>query len=108
MSNERMDQLRSMLDEEPGDVFLRYAIALELRRAGRPDQAIDDLRGLLNDEPGHLASYHQLALMLSEVGRIRDAVHTCEAGMLQCLVAGDRKAHAEMAELLEQLRDELE
>lgn len=108
MSNERLQQLRDMLAEEPGDVFLRYAIALELRREGQVEQAIDDLHGLLRDVPAHLASYHQLALMLAEVDRLQDAMDTCEAGMLQCLVAGDRKAHAEMADLLEQLRDAIE
>lgn len=45
MSNERLDQLRAMLAEEPGDLFLRYAIALELKRAGSMELAIADLQG---------------------------------------------------------------
>ena len=103
--NHRLDQLRAMLADEPGDTFLRYAIALELRRMGRAEEALDGLAALLRDEPGHVASYYQLASLLGDVGRSADAVHTCEAGMLQCIVAGDRKARAELAELKEQLLD---
>ncbi|MBX2972937.1 MAG: hypothetical protein KF797_07535 [Flavobacteriales bacterium] len=105
MSTERLSQLREMLAEEPGDTFLRYAIALELKRAGDMDQAIADLQAILAGEPAHIASYHQLALMLADTGHVEDAIATCEAGALQCLVTGDRKARAELLELKEALLD---
>lgn len=100
MSEDRLQQLRNMLAEEPRDHFLRYAIALELKRAGNMEEAIKDLEALLHDEPKHIPSYYQLALMLADLGRTNDAVHTCEVGMLQCMVTGDRKARAELQELL--------
>ncbi|MBK6541177.1 MAG: tetratricopeptide repeat protein [Flavobacteriales bacterium] len=103
MSAERLDQLRGMLAEEPGDVFLRYAIALELKRKGEMGPAIEALEKLLRDRPDHVASYYQLALMLADVGRNSEAIHTCEAGKLQCIVSGDRKARAELQELLASL-----
>jgi tetratricopeptide (TPR) repeat protein len=107
MSAERLEQLRAMLAEEPGDPFLRYAIALELKRRGDMEQAIADLEALLRDEPKHIASYYQLALMLADLGRPREAIHACEVGMLQSIVTGDRKAHAELQELLHSLQDDL-
>ena len=108
MSAERLDQLRTMLSEEPGDIFLRYAIALELRRRGDMEGAMADLEALLKDEPKHVPSYHQLALMLADLGRTREALKACEAGMLQCIVTGDRKARAELQELKNALLDEEE
>ncbi len=107
MSTERLQQLREMLAEEPGDHFLRYAIALELKRAGDMELAIKDLEALLHDEPKHIASYYQLALMLADLGRTDDAIHTCEAGMLQCMVTGDRKARSELQELMHSLMPEM-
>ena len=107
MSNERLRQLREMLIEEPGDYFLRYAIALELKRQGEMDEAIADLRSILTEAPTHIARYYQLALLLAEVGPIQEAIDTCEAGSLQCLVTGDRKARAELLELREALIDTL-
>lgn len=108
MNNDRLAQLLEMLAEEPGDVFLRYAIALEHKRIGRTEQAIEELQQLVRDVPAHIASYYQLALLLAELGRTVDALNTCEAGMLQCLVAGDRKARGELGELRNTLVDESE
>lgn len=99
MSNDRLAQLQDMLAAEPGEPFLRYAIALEHKRRGSMEQAAHDLEALLRDEPKYIAAYHQLALVLAELGRPEDAVHACEAGALQCLATGDRKARAELLEL---------
>ncbi len=107
MATDRLQQLREMLAEEPGDHFLRYAIALELKRAGNMEQAIADLEALLHDEPKHIPSYYQLALMLADLGRSKEAMHTCEIGMLQCTVTGDRKARAELQELMHSLMPDM-
>jgi len=106
MSSERLQQLRVMLSEEPGDLFLRYAIALELKRNGDMEQAIADLEGILRDDPKHIASYYQLATMLADLGRISEAAEACEAGSMQCLVTGDRKARSELLALKEALEDQ--
>lgn len=105
MRDDRLSQLRSMLAEEPGDTFLRYAIALERRRAEDRAGAAEDLETLLREDPTYIACYYQLAQVLAELGRNEDAVHTCEAGALQCLVSGDRKTRSELLALKEDLED---
>lgn len=95
----RLEQLRGMLAEEPHDAFIRYAIALELKRAGNMDEAASDLERLLKADPKYIACYYQLALILIDLGRREEAMHVCEAGSLQCLTTGDRKARAELLEL---------
>ena len=97
--SERLEQLRAMLAEEPDDTFIRYAIALELKRSGAMEDAVAQLEKLLADHPKYVASYYQLALLLTDLGRMEEARRTCEAGALQCLVTGDRKARAELMEL---------
>ena len=106
MSAERLSQLREMLSEDPGDLFLRYAIALELKREGTMELAVSDLETLLKEHPDHIASYYQLAIMLADLGRTTDALSVCKAGALQCLVTGDRKARAELLELQNGLEEE--
>ena len=106
MSGERLDQLRAMLAEEPGDPFLRYAIALELRRRGETREAMEGLEALLREDPKQIACYYQLATLLAEAGRHAEAVHVCEAGAMQCLVTGDRKTRGELMALREALLDE--
>lgn len=105
MSAERLAQLCQMLIEEPGDLFIRYAIALELKRAGDMEEAVLGLKAILAEEPKHIASYYQLALMQAELGHTEEAISTCDAGALECLVTGDRKARAELLELREALAD---
>lgn len=106
MSNDRLTQLRSMLAEEPGDPFLRYAIALEHKRAGHMELAVSDLEGLLVEDPKYIACYYQLAVLLADLGRTQQAVEACEAGSMQCLVTGDMKARAELLALKNALLDE--
>ena len=105
--SERLQQLRAMLVDEPGDAFLRYAIALEVKRAGHFAEAIADLEALLKDQPDHIASYYQLAVMLADLGRVQEAIEACEAGALHCVVSGDRKARAELLALKETLEEAL-
>jgi tetratricopeptide (TPR) repeat protein len=99
MSNDRLAQLKDLLAEDPADSFVRYAIALELKRTGAMEQAATELEALLRDDPKYTAAYYQLALVLADLARIPDAVQACEAGSLQCLTTGERKARAELLEL---------
>ena len=48
VNSDRLSQLRELLREDPEDRFLRYAIALELKRAGDMDAAAADLEDLLS------------------------------------------------------------
>lgn len=106
VNSDRLSQLRELLREDPEDRFLRYAIALELKRAGDMDAAAADLEDLLRADPKYIACYYQLALILAELGRTDDAVHTCEAGSLQCITTGDSKARSELLALKEALTGE--
>lgn len=107
-TTDRLSQLQAMLAEEPGDRFLRYAIALEEKRLGRMEQAAQALEALLREDPGYIACYYQLALILADLGRTPEAVDLCGTGSLQCLVTGDRKARAELLELKAALEDDLD
>ncbi|MCB9163825.1 MAG: tetratricopeptide repeat protein [Flavobacteriales bacterium] len=106
MTTDRLAQLRAMFAEDPTDLFLRYAIALELKSAGSMKEAAADLTELLLDAPDHVPSYYQLALILADLGRLDEAMTTCERGAERAQAAGDRKALAEIKELLATLHDE--
>lgn len=105
MSVERLAQLQELLRDEPGDAFLRYAIALELNRLGRMDEAITGLQELLLNQPEHVPSYYQLAMLLGEMSRTSEAIAVCEAGALRCIITGERKARAELLALKTVLED---
>jgi predicted Zn-dependent protease len=102
---ERLEQLLQMLAEEPNDVFLRYAIALELHKGARAEEALGALRALLQDEPLHVPSWYQCTLWLAELDRPSEALEAGRAGYLAAQQSGDRKAAAEMHELLAAIAD---
>ncbi|MBS1545852.1 MAG: tetratricopeptide repeat protein [Bacteroidetes bacterium] len=106
MPSERLAQLHAMLADEPGDRFLRYAIALENKRNGNMEAAAADLESLLREDPKYIACYYQLAVILADLGRTAEAVEACKSGALQCLVTGDAKARAELLALHAQLLGE--
>ncbi len=108
MTVDRLSQLRTMLTVEPEDTFLRYAIALELERAGDALQAITILEKMLNDDPSHIPIYYQLARMLSEAGRGSEAMEICETGMQQCESSGDHRTRSELNAMLENLREDVQ
>lgn len=106
MGSDRLEQLRELLAEDPADLFVRYAIALELKSAGAMEEAARNLHDLLQDAPDHVPSYYQLALILGDLSRVAEAVSICERGAEQALAINDRKALAEIRELRETLLDE--
>lgn len=108
MGTERLEQIRTLLHDEPDDDFLRYAMALELRRVGRPEEAIAVLEQLAVSSPEHIPTYYQLAALLAENGRMADAMAACEAGMLRCTVAADRRTRGELAALRDTISDATE
>ncbi len=105
MPTDRFLQLQAMLAEEPGDKFLRYAIALEHKRSGHMEQAAEAMKALIDEDPKYIPPYYQLALLLGELGRVEEAVAACEAGSLQSLAMGDLKARGELLALKEELQD---
>jgi len=64
----RLEQLRAMLVDEPGDVFLHYAIALELKAASNRPAAMMQFYMLLDIDPEHIPAHYQLALIFAEMG----------------------------------------
>ncbi len=108
MPTNRLAQLQAMLAEEPGDPFLRYAIALEKKRAGALEDAASDLEKLIAEDPKYIACYYQLALLLANLGRAPEAMEACKAGALHCLVTGDTKARAELLALHHSIEDAVE
>ena len=56
----RLEQLRALLNESPEDVFLHYAMAMELLSIGDLTAAEAGLHAIANKWPDYLAVYYQL------------------------------------------------
>ncbi|MEM9065135.1 MAG: tetratricopeptide repeat protein [Planctomycetota bacterium] len=99
-----IDQIRSMLESDPDDAFLRYALAQELAKAGEHDEAIAEYdRVIAIDAHEHYAYFHK-ARSLEACGEIEQAIATLEAGLNIATADAEQKAASEIAGYINQLR----
>jgi len=59
MQNERLVKLFEFLSQNPSDVFLKYAIALEFVKIGELEKATHFFNDLLENSPDYLPTYYQ-------------------------------------------------
>lgn len=78
----RLEQLLEMLEAEPQDAFLRYAVALEYETAGNISEAISRIESLISDNPDYLGAYYKLGQLLEVSGAKEKALDVYQRGAL--------------------------
>jgi Flp pilus assembly protein TadD len=92
-----------MLQSEPDDVFLNYALAKAFIEEGRVDEGLSQFRCTLQLDPDHVASYFQLAQVLAAEGDVDEARSAVTQGIAVARKVGDAHAEMEMTGFLETL-----
>jgi len=64
----KIEQLREFLKENPGDSFLRFALALEFIKIENFDDALKLFKLLVEEDPQYLATYLHYGNLLSATG----------------------------------------
>ena len=95
-STSRMEQLQRMLERNPKDAFLLYAIALEHKKAGEAKQAIEFLKKTIEVDPSYCYAYHQLGLVRESLGEMEEAKQAYRDGIAAARKAGDAHAAGEI------------
>lgn len=103
MDTNRLDQLTEMLEQDPNDPFIRYALALELKKHGRMDEALDRFEETIGRSPDYVPAYFMIGQLLAELGRETDASHRLREGIAMAQRQGDSHAQGEMQEFLDSL-----
>jgi tetratricopeptide (TPR) repeat protein len=102
-----MPSRREMLEEfvaaDPNDSFSRYALALELEKETRTDEAIAQLREVLGRDENYVAAYYHLGRMLAKAGKEEEARAIYQQGLDAATKAGDQKTRSEIQEAIEML-----
>jgi Flp pilus assembly protein TadD len=101
--NPRMDRIRTMLEVDPGDPFLRYALAIELIGESDYASAVAELARVNQESPGYVAAYFHHDRALVHLGRDAEARAVLRAGIAQATTVGESHAAEEMQGLLAQL-----
>ena len=101
----RREKLEALLHDDPGDVFLRYGLALELEKEGDHEASLARLRELQSGEPPYVPAFFMAAQQLVRLARIDEARSALRDGIEQARRQGNAHAAGEMSELLASLGD---
>ena len=99
----RRKQIEAMLADDPGDVFLRYSLAMELDKEGRHDESLAKLTELIEEDPPYVPAFFMAGKQLAELGRVEKARDVLRVGIEAARAKGDSHAAGEMSEFLASL-----
>ena len=97
----RRQQLEEMLRADPDDVFLHYALAMDLAAAGETAAALARLDGVIARDPDYVAAYFQQGQILAREGETEAAAGVLRRGIETAHRTGDTHAAGEMEGFLE-------
>lgn len=96
----RREKIEAMLADDPGDTFLRYSLALELRTEGNHEASLERLDELTREPSPYVPAFFMAAQQLTDLGRVEDARGYLRDGIEQARRQGDAHAAAEMSDYL--------
>jgi tetratricopeptide (TPR) repeat protein len=99
----RLETLKSLLSEDPGNSFARYGLAMEYSRAGRLEEALAEFEALLKADPGYSYAYFHGGQALEQLGRIEEAKDMYRRGLEAATRKGDQHARSELQGALDLL-----
>lgn len=91
------------MEAQPGDAFLKHALALELIKLGDEVGARQEFEAILSTQPDYVGSYYHLAKLLERTGETDLAIHWYEKGMEAAKRGGDQHALNELRAAYEEL-----
>jgi predicted Zn-dependent protease len=92
----RLEQLLVMLEQDPKDNFVRYAVALEYASAGDVQQAIHRIEALIAEEPDYLGAYYKLGQLHEQTGQREKALDVYKRGAAVAKAQNNTKTLGEL------------
>lgn len=99
----RINQLKEMLEKQPKDVFLTYALGLEYVALNDDKNGRLTFENVIALQEDYLAVYFQLAQLYERIGEDELAIETYEKGMEVAKVQKDLKTFNELKSAMEEL-----
>ena len=103
MSTSRLETLKGMVSQNPGDSFLRYGLAMEYRNSGDLEGAVREFRALMEANPDYSPAYFHGGQTLERLNRLDEAREWYTTGVEVTRRKGDQHALAEMQAALDLL-----
>jgi len=89
----RIKTIQSLLEKDPGDVFLHYSLAMEYVSASQPAQAQEHFGVCIQLDPNYLPAYVELGKCYRTAGHFQKAREVFAAGLQ--LAAAQAQQHTQ-------------
>jgi thioredoxin-like negative regulator of GroEL len=96
-------QLEQLLESDPDDVFLQYALAKTCISEGDVAGGLAQFQRVIDLHPEYVPAYFQKGQALAEQGRTEEAREVLTSGIQIARKVGDAHAEREMTEFLDML-----
>jgi tetratricopeptide (TPR) repeat protein len=103
MSANRLEILKSMVEQKPEDSFSRYGLAMEYANTGSLEAAVEQFEALLRYNPNYSAGYFHGGQTLEKLGRIDAAREIYRRGIEVTGTTGDEHTRGELIAALRNL-----
>ncbi len=103
MSNIRLQKLAEMLEKQPNDTFLLYAMGMEYLGMGDVNVAEKYFNQVLEVDTNHVASHYQLGILFTQQNRENEAQLILEKGFELAKQKSDLKTQNEFRSALDEL-----
>lgn len=94
--SQRLSLLEKMLEEDQTDSFIKYAIAKELEKLDRLDEAIIQFEKLEQEDPDYVGLYYHLGHLYVETDAVEKAISTYKKGISVAKAQNDLHALSEL------------
>ncbi len=101
----RKEQLLQMLEEDPKDVFLHYALGMEFLSELKYQEALEKFQYCTELDETYVGAYYQLGSIFTELDIVDVAKKYIEKGIHFATQKQDRKAVGELRQLLDNIDD---
>lgn len=102
---DRIAQLKAFLAEDPGDSFVRFALATEYAKLGDAEEALRYFEGLIADDPDYVGTYYHLGKLYERTGQEERARQVYRLGIEAATRVSDLHARAELQSALLESED---
>jgi tetratricopeptide (TPR) repeat protein len=106
MQISRLEKLLEFIKNEPGDPFLKYALATEYLRLNQTDKALAYYEDLAQNNPNYVGTYYHLGKLYQALGKRDDAIKTYETGIKVSREQKDNHALSELQSVYNELMDD--
>ncbi|MBZ5595325.1 MAG: tetratricopeptide repeat protein [Acidobacteriia bacterium] len=103
MAESRLEILKNLVAQNPGDSFARYGLAMACAGAGDHAQAVEHYQKLLEINPKYVAAYFHGGQALEKLGKLDEAREFYRRGIQVSAEIGDQHTRSELEAVLDLL-----